>query len=161
MKLRHDQGLTLVELMVTVAVLAIFLAVAAPNLMQLLLKMRLEGVGNELRTDLQYARSESIRLKQVVSLASAADGSGYSITDSGGNSLKSVTFAAGTSIGLTSGAPVPSVSFDPLRGFATVTGGFTLSAANLTPTLKISTDSLGRVTECANQGKFYGVTNAC
>lgn len=77
MKLRRDKGLTLVELMVTVAVLAIFLAVAAPNLTAVLLKMRLEGVANELRTDLQYARSESIRLKKAVSLASAADGSGY------------------------------------------------------------------------------------
>lgn len=161
MKLRRDKGLTLVELMVTVAVLAIFLAVAAPNLTAVLLKMRLEGVANELRTDLQYARSESIRLKKAVSLASAADGSGYSVTDSGGNSLKSVAFAAGTRIGITTGSPAPSVSFDPLRGFATMTGGFTLSTTNLTPTLTVSTDSLGRVTECASQGKFYGVTNPC
>ncbi|MCO5400042.1 GspH/FimT family pseudopilin [Ralstonia sp. 21MJYT02-11] len=148
--------MTLVELLAVVVILGILAAVAFPSFQQMYLKIRLEGVANELRTDLQYARTESIRLRSTVNVTSTANGSGYSLTDASSNLLKSITLPAGVSAsnGVT-------VTFDSLRGFATNTGGFVLSATNFTPTITVSVDATGRVWECTSSGAFYGVTNAC
>ena len=50
-------GLTLVELMVTVAITAVLIAVAVPSMQQMIAKRRVAGVVNELATDLRYLRS--------------------------------------------------------------------------------------------------------
>jgi type IV fimbrial biogenesis protein FimT len=57
---RHDQGLTLVELMVVVAVIVILLMVAAPSMRDFIETQRHKSVHAELATDLQYARSEAV-----------------------------------------------------------------------------------------------------
>lgn len=56
----HSKGFTLVEAMVTVAVLGILLAVAIPNFSDFVRKKRLEGVAKEFVADLALARSEVI-----------------------------------------------------------------------------------------------------
>lgn len=155
------QGLTLVELLTVVAIMAILATIVFPSFQQVYLKIRLEGVANELRTDLQYAKEESIRLRNQVSVTPTATGNGYSLTDASSNVLKSITFPTGTTAAI-GPSPNVNVTFDPLRGFSTATStvSFTLSVANLTPSITLSADPTGRVTECASNGSFYGVT-AC
>jgi type IV fimbrial biogenesis protein FimT len=62
----YQRGVTLIELMVTMAVLAIGLAVAVPAFSSLIGGNKLSGQVQEIRTALVYARSEAIRLNQPV-----------------------------------------------------------------------------------------------
>jgi type IV fimbrial biogenesis protein FimT len=59
-------GFTIVELMVTIALMAILAGVLAPNLRDFILNMRLTGDANDLMTDLMLARSEAV--KRVTSI---------------------------------------------------------------------------------------------
>ncbi len=55
------QGLTLTELMVTLVVAAVLLAISVPSMRELIARKRVEGVANELASDLRYLRSEAIQ----------------------------------------------------------------------------------------------------
>lgn len=55
------RGLTLMELMVTVAIMAILVALAVPSFNAFLAKGRLSGAAEGLAQDLQLAKSEAIR----------------------------------------------------------------------------------------------------
>lgn len=161
MRCRH-RGLTLVELLAVVVILGILAAGAFPSFQQIYLKVRLEGVGNQLRTDLQYARSESIRLQSKVSVTSTTDGTGYSITDASSNVLKSVAFPTGTTLAVPPAvAAVPVATFEPVRGFGFTPGTFTLATTGLSTSFTLSVNGMGLVAACATNGSFYGVTNAC
>jgi type IV fimbrial biogenesis protein FimT len=54
-------GLTLIELMVTLAIVAVLLAMAVPSLRELVARKRVEGVANELASDVRYLQSEVIQ----------------------------------------------------------------------------------------------------
>lgn len=56
-----SRGFTLVELMVTVAVLAILIAIATPSFTSVINNNRLAGHANELVASLQLARMEAVR----------------------------------------------------------------------------------------------------
>jgi type IV fimbrial biogenesis protein FimT len=70
MRLRHA-GFTLVELMVTVTVSVILIAIAAPSFGTLLLKRSVQVAADNLVSDLRFARSEAIKLSRTVSVCSA------------------------------------------------------------------------------------------
>ena len=55
-----DRGFTLVELMITIAVVAVLLALAAPSFYDFILVQRLKAINAQLVTDMQFARSEAI-----------------------------------------------------------------------------------------------------
>ena len=54
------QGLTLIELMVAVAIVAIALGLGVPSLRDWMIAQRVSSVAAELATDVRYARSESL-----------------------------------------------------------------------------------------------------
>lgn len=58
---RHGQGFTLIELMVTIAVLAIIIALATPSFTSVINNNRLSSHANELVASLQLARMEAVR----------------------------------------------------------------------------------------------------
>ncbi|MBV8605323.1 MAG: GspH/FimT family pseudopilin [Pelomonas sp.] len=76
-------GLTLVELCVTLAVVAIVASQAVPNLQQARLHQRLRALAEALRTDLQDARALAIRHGRPVRVffGTAAGGSCYVVHD--------------------------------------------------------------------------------
>ncbi|WP_417446184.1 GspH/FimT family pseudopilin [Kangiella sp.] len=64
-----NTGLTLIELMVTIAVLGIVSAIAAPSFSNLISSNRLTGLANELNASFTSARAEAIKMKTDVTVA--------------------------------------------------------------------------------------------
>lgn len=63
-----QKGFTLIELMVTLAVLAIVLGIAIPSFNSMLQDSRAASLGSELQGALQFARSEAVKRRQAVLL---------------------------------------------------------------------------------------------
>lgn len=72
-------GFTLVELMVTVSILAITLAIAVPSYQSFVARNRLAASTNELVSALALARSEAIKRATRVSVASSDWSSGWQV----------------------------------------------------------------------------------
>ncbi|WP_345778718.1 GspH/FimT family pseudopilin [Stenotrophomonas sp. Y6] len=73
-------GFTLIELMVTVAVLAIIAAIAVPAMQGLVAANRLSAASTELVTALQLARSEAIRRNAAVTVCGSDNGTSCAST---------------------------------------------------------------------------------
>lgn len=67
-------GFTLVELMITVALIAILAALAAPSFNDAILSNKLTGYSNSFVSSAQLARSEAIKRNTRVKLCISADG---------------------------------------------------------------------------------------
>lgn len=68
------KGFTLVELMVTIAVLAIIATLAAPNLSQILKNTKVKTSSGDIFNFLQQARTEAVRLGKTVTVCGSVDG---------------------------------------------------------------------------------------
>jgi type IV fimbrial biogenesis protein FimT len=145
---RRERGFTLVELMVTLAVAAVLAMLAAPSFSAMFVNLRVQGMASELAADLQYARSEAVRRRAAVELASDGDGGGYTIR-SGGATLKSVRFASGMAIDTDA-----SVTYSALRALSGESA-FTLTGNGGT-SLRVNTNGLGRVSLCSPSGAVKG-----
>ena len=75
---RPAQGFTLVELMVTVAVLGILAMIAVPSMTSLVSTSRVKGQAEEVTSLMQVARSEAIRRNQRVTACASASGTSCS-----------------------------------------------------------------------------------
>jgi type IV fimbrial biogenesis protein FimT len=71
MKMR---GLTLMELMVTVAIMAILLVLAVPSFNSFLARGRLSGAAEGLAQDLQLAKSEALRRNASITISFSTGG---------------------------------------------------------------------------------------
>ena len=78
---RVSRGFTLIELMVTVAVLAVLVTIAAPTFIRIIHANRLTTAANEIVGALQTARMEAIRRNGRVVLCPTTDGAACSTTN--------------------------------------------------------------------------------
>ena len=81
MSSRLLRGFTLIELMITVAIAVILIAVAAPSFQQAINGNRLNTSANEVIAALQLARAEAIRNNRRVVFCRSTDGSACSADD--------------------------------------------------------------------------------
>lgn len=77
---RCQQGFTLVELMVTMSILAIIVSIAAPNISTQMANMRIKSTTATLENALQKAKIESVIRRQPVSVKYTASSGSNSIT---------------------------------------------------------------------------------
>ena len=73
--MRKQSAFTLVELMVTIAILAIIATLSAPNLSQMLRNTKVNTSSGDILSFLQQSRTEAIRLGKTVTVCGSADGS--------------------------------------------------------------------------------------
>lgn len=72
--LSRQYGFTLIELMITVAVMAVMVAVAAPSFTDILTAQRMRSVAYDMTSDLVLARSEAVKRSADVNIEPSASG---------------------------------------------------------------------------------------
>ena len=85
------RGFTLIELIVTLAVVAIVTTLALPSFRTTIMNNRLTTQANEFITDLNIARSEAVKQANTITITSNNGNNwagGWTITDSGGITLR-------------------------------------------------------------------------
>lgn len=73
--MKSERGFSLLELVVTVLVLGVVAAMAAPSFTRMMLRNRLNAAANELVAGLQTARMEAIRTNARADMCPSTDGS--------------------------------------------------------------------------------------
>lgn len=150
---RPISGFTLIELMVTVAVLAVVVSLAAPSFRSIVEAQRMRAAAFDLMADLTLARSEALKRGQIVapitlSPVSGSWASGWSIT--AGEEVVSTKNTIGSGVSIT--GPT-SVVFDRNGRVSSTVAKFALADSSATRRRCISIDPSGRpkssTTECA------------
>lgn len=143
-------GFTLVELMVTIAVLAILLGVAIPGMQAFVVRNRLAAINNDLMTALNLARSEAIKRAITVSVCRTND-NGVSCAGTWSDGWMVFVNTDGDSPAVKDGA-----NETLLRVFPALPAGYTLNAtANFTNFV-----TYGRSGAANNIGTFVVCNNS-
>ena len=162
---RSQRGLTLIECVVTLAIIVITLGAAIPTFTQARERRHLEGAAAQLATDLRHARGLAVSQRSPVRFAvqQASDGSCYVVhtgsagdcqcTGAGASSCRGNAQALRT-VGFEHAGPVhlasnsASMLFDPDRGTVTPTGTLSLQLRG-GATVRQIVNIMGRVRSCS------------
>jgi type IV fimbrial biogenesis protein FimT len=173
-------GFTMVELMVALVVAAVLVAIAIPSFTGMLARNRLDGVFNELQTDVQLARTESVSRNLPVRVtfgvgcyvihthpvgagATSCSQGGASTIGASASEIKTAQLQAGTSTSFAPQSSLTFVEFDPVRGTATWDGGAVTGSVSVTSSagawqLQVNVLATGRVQTCSPGGSMKGYT---
>lgn len=72
--MKRQQGFTIIELMVVVAIVGTLMSMAMPAFHQFILKQKVRSALNEWQSSFYFAQREAIRLKQPIILCGSIDG---------------------------------------------------------------------------------------
>ena len=169
---RAQRGLTLIECVVTLAIIVITLGAAIPTFTQARERRHLEGAAAQLATDIRHARSLAVshgapvrlRVQQasdgscyVVHTGSAGDcqctGAGTSSCRGSAQALRTVGFERGGPVHLASNSA--SMLFDADRGTVTPTGTLSLQLPS-GATIRQIVNIMGRVRSCSPGAAVVG-----
>jgi type IV fimbrial biogenesis protein FimT len=153
---RRARGFTLIELAVVVAVSVVLLMVVAPSFGAFFAAKRVEGLANEVGTDLQFARSEAVQKNRVVRMEFTAGGYEIWLMTRADATVKDHTLKTVSLSGLGTLAlvdPIPAaIVFEPVRGLATTAGDLVVGNASGSSRLQVSVTAAGRTRICVPSG---------
>jgi len=154
MELRKNKGFTLIELMVVVAIIGIAATVAYPSLMESVERRKIISAAELLSADLKWAKTESIRTNQTISIDFTSGASGtwsYSITPTvPAKIVNSASYPDFSGVSMSHNFGASDVVFEPVRGIADEAGRVTFSTTNLSNDVRVS--AIGRVRICSSTG---------
>lgn len=169
MRLFRQKGMTLIELLISISIIAIIVSLAAPSFSSLIVNQKIKGLGNEVTTDLYFSKMESAQSNQCITIEFSV--TGYTIkklapyinpcstsTATTITTLKTVVIDGNNTIDPSSGSTYLAVMFDPVRTTATFTG-VPINISNTSASsrlLQISVSTLGRPKICSPSGSITG-----
>ena len=140
-KFRPQRGVTLIELLITVAIVAILASLAAPSFRDSLIRNRLSGYNSDFITAINFARSESIKRGQTVTICRSSDGS--SCAANGGWEQGWIVFTDNDGDGTVDTSAPPVASDDQiLRVWPALADGYTLRSAALPDNIRYNARGL-------------------
>lgn len=173
-----QRGFTLIELLVVLVIATVVLGLGVPSFVDYLARKRVEGVFNELQTDLQFARTEAVSRNLPVRLtfgpacyvvhthpAGAGPSSCTQTSDptigTGAAQLKLVQLQPGSTAVLSPNDTLTRVEFEPLRGGASWDGSGAVASVNVNANpgawqMRLSLSGVGRVGACSPSGSVQG-----
>lgn len=171
-KTSSAKGFTLIELMISIALIAIIASLAAPSFTTMIATQRIKGLANEIMTDLSFAKMESVQKNKCVAVDFTATGytikilSPYPATHPCATAtattltiIKTVSIESNNSITPSAGTNVE-VIFDPVRTTATISeanANIAISNTNAsTRSLKIMVSTMGRSEICSPGATITG-----
>ena len=171
-----QRGVTLIEILTAVTILAILTVVAAPSFDAVRNRARLRGVADNLYADLQYARSEAVQRNSMISVSFSPGATWcYGIhqgaaacdcTVANSCSIKTVLSTSAPNVTLadasfsSGGAGVARYLIDPRRGQsvdaagAAVTGTVQFTLGSLQMNAEVN--AVGRARLCSPSGTVTG-----
>lgn len=182
---RRPLGLTIIELMTVLVVLGVLITLVAPTFRGMMQRQRVQGIQDQLITDLQLARSElaaraSASASSPVAVTFGGDGlvTCYTIHTGGTGATCDCTRAVGQvcqppnilqevktvqlprASGITLAASSPSstsVAFSPPQGLATPAGLTINITGDISGQVRTTVGELGRPVVCSPDGSIRGV----
>jgi len=168
-----QRGMSLVETIIVVSLMAILVCTALPSFQEFQERYRLEGRAMELVTDIHYVRSEAVARNRGIRISFGSDPGGTcyvlhtgdegdcdcssngiaQCSDPNSFMIKNVGFT--TDQGVRLQANVSSMLFDRVRGTTTPAGSISL-IGNSGKTLRHIVNILGRTRTCSPDGSVNG-----
>lgn len=170
---RRCSGLTLIEVLIGIALLAVVLALVAPSIRDLIAAQRVRSVNAELVTDLQYARSEAVRrsIDVLVYFRTGTASTCYTISAASevcncllgpgracSNPAREIkTVSVSRRIGIEVSASAPSITYNFSDGRPSISNLEVTVNSPERGALKTVTNAAGRPSVCSPGGAFREV----